>query len=200
MPKKNSASPVKPTQVRNRHRDHYTDTAAELESHGHAGDEQLLAWAQTEIDNLRAAFAWSRENSDLEIALRLISSLRPLWLRGGRYRGGVGRVRRHLGRRGSAGIAPAVWAGAVAHQSILAAGRAPRRLDRAQEALAIARELDDPALIARALIACGMLTIYSAEEAQQIFRRGHRSGPRGRRSVEPVPDLQLSGDRGRHGR
>ena len=71
-------------EVRTRHRDYYTATAAEMESQGHSGDEQLLHWAQTEIDNLRAAFAWSRENSDLETALQLILSLRPLWLRGGR--------------------------------------------------------------------------------------------------------------------
>ena len=53
-------------EVRTRHRDHYAATAAELEARGHAGDDQLLQWAQTEIDNLRAAFAWSRENSDLK--------------------------------------------------------------------------------------------------------------------------------------
>ena len=43
-------------EVRTRHRDYYTATAAELESHGHARDDELLEWAQTEVDNLRAAF------------------------------------------------------------------------------------------------------------------------------------------------
>jgi predicted ATPase len=71
-------------QVRTRHRDHYATVVTEFESQGHSADEQLLRWAQTEIDNLRTAFAWSRENSDLETALQLIVSLRPLWLRGGR--------------------------------------------------------------------------------------------------------------------
>ena len=33
-----------------------------------------LHWAQTETDNLRGAFAWSRENSDLETAVQLIAS------------------------------------------------------------------------------------------------------------------------------
>ena len=46
-----------------------------------------------EIDNLRAAFAWSPQNSDLETALQLILSLRPLWLRGGAGGpGGAGRA------------------------------------------------------------------------------------------------------------
>ncbi len=157
-------------EVRTRHRDYYSATAAEMESKGHSGDEQLLHWAQTEIDNLRAAFAWSRENSDLETALRLILSLRPLWLRGGRALEALAGLEAVLADEGNSGIAPAVWVGAVAQQGILAAWVAlPTDLGRAQEALAIARQLDDPALIARALIACGMLSIYSAELAQQYF-------------------------------
>ena len=72
--------------VRTRHRDYYTATAAELESPGYSGDELLAGWAATEFDNLRAAFGWSRENADLGMALQLILSLRPLWLRGGRVR------------------------------------------------------------------------------------------------------------------
>ena len=124
-------------EVRSRHRDHYTAMAAELESHGHSADERLLAWAQTEIDNLRAAFAWSRENSDPEAALRLILSLRPLWLRGGRVQEALAGLDAVLADPDRSGIAPAVWAGAVAEQSILAAWAAvPTELGRPQEALA----------------------------------------------------------------
>ena len=42
-----------------------------------------------EIDNLRAAFVWSRENSDVELALALASSLQALWLARGRVREGL---------------------------------------------------------------------------------------------------------------
>ena len=42
--------------------------------------ELLLDQAEAEIDNLRAAFAWSRENSDTDSALQLATSLQPLWL------------------------------------------------------------------------------------------------------------------------
>ena len=152
-----------------------------MESQGHSGDEQLLHWAQTEIDNLRAAFAWSRENSDLETALQLILSLRPLWLRGGRAQEALVGLDAVLADESHSGIAPAVWVGAVAQQGILAAWVAlPMDLGRAQEALTVARQLDDPALIARALIACGMLSIYGAERPRPILRRGNRSRPGGR--------------------
>src|SRR5271166_3082094 len=157
-------------EVRGRHRDHYTAIAAELESHGHTADDRLLAWAQTEIDNLRTAFAWSRENSDPEAALRLILSLRPLWLRGGRVQEALAGLDTVLADPDHSGIAPAVWAAAVAEQSILAAFAAiPTELGRPREALEIAREIDDPALIAPALTACGMSAIYNPELAQQYL-------------------------------
>ena len=75
--------------VRARHRDHYTAWAARLETPGQAGHEQLVDQADTEIDNLRAAFGWSRENGDNALALALASSLQPLWTERGRVREGA---------------------------------------------------------------------------------------------------------------
>jgi DNA-binding CsgD family transcriptional regulator len=43
------------------------------------------------------------------------------------------------------------------------------RLDQAEQALAIAREVGDPALIARALTACGSIVAYETEVAQPYF-------------------------------
>ena len=74
--------------VRARHRDHYTAMAALLDTPAPTGHEQRLEQAATEIDNLRAAFAWSRENSDTGLALALASSLQPFWLARGRIRKG----------------------------------------------------------------------------------------------------------------
>jgi DNA-binding CsgD family transcriptional regulator len=66
-----------------------------------------------------------------------------------------------------ADVAPAVWVRAVADMSILAGWTAtPMSLDRAQEALAVARELDDPGLTAACLAACGALAYYSLDVAQ----------------------------------
>jgi predicted ATPase/class 3 adenylate cyclase/DNA-binding CsgD family transcriptional regulator len=170
-------------EVRTRHRDHYTGMAAELESLGHAHDEQLLAWAQTETDNLRAAFAWSRENSDLETALQLILSLRPMWLRGRRAQEALAGLEAVLADEGHSRIAPAVWAGAVAYQSILAGFMGiATDLGRAQKALTIARQLDDRALIAQALHACGMHAIFDREAAERYFAEAielaHATGDR----------------------
>jgi predicted ATPase len=65
--------------VRTRHRNHYTSMAALLD--GPAGSDygQRVKQTETEIDNMRAAFAWSRESGDAELALALASSLSPLW-------------------------------------------------------------------------------------------------------------------------
>lgn len=157
-------------EVRNRHRDHYTAAAAAHEARGHAGDEELLRWAQSEVDNVRAAFAWSRESGNPEMALQLISSLRPLWLRGGRVMEALAGFDAVLGDADHSTIEPSVWVRAVAHRSILSAWVGlPCDPERAQMALAIAREIGDPALISRALIACGMLTLYRAEQSQQYF-------------------------------
>ena len=75
--------------ARSRHRDHYTAMAALLDTPARVGHVRRLEQADTEIDNLRAAFAWSRKNSDTELALQLASSLQPLWLTRGRTREGL---------------------------------------------------------------------------------------------------------------
>jgi len=56
---------------------------------GSAGHQNRIEQAEIEIDNLRAAFAWSHENSDVVLALQLASSLQPLWLTRGRIREGL---------------------------------------------------------------------------------------------------------------
>ncbi len=48
-------------------------------------------------------------------------------------------------------------------------GSTPTTWSDAEQALTIARELDDPALLARALTACGSATVYDAEVAPRYF-------------------------------
>src|SRR6185437_8980726 len=74
--------------VRDRHRDRYTALAAAVDAPVNPDMELLLDRAETEIDNLRAAFAWSRENSDTDNALRLAASLHSFWLTRGRVKEG----------------------------------------------------------------------------------------------------------------
>jgi predicted ATPase/class 3 adenylate cyclase/DNA-binding CsgD family transcriptional regulator len=152
--------------VRARHRDHYTALAAQLDTPAHAGHEQYLDQADTEIDNLRAAFAWSRENSDIELASQLASSLQPLWLARGRIREGSAWFDAALTDADvhRADVAPGVRARALADNSVLGVyAGAIDRMEQALQALAIAREVDDPALLAWALVACGGLAVYAPE-------------------------------------
>jgi predicted ATPase/class 3 adenylate cyclase/DNA-binding NarL/FixJ family response regulator len=158
-------------EVRTRHRDYYTATAVRLESTTPRWDERLLEWAAIEIDNLRAAFEWSREHSDFEAALRLVSSQHEFWYRCGRMREGLAGFDAILADiTDHCDVPPAVWTRAVADQGILAGTLAvPFRLELAQEAVAVARRLDDSALLVRTLLACGMTAFYDAALADRFF-------------------------------
>jgi predicted ATPase/class 3 adenylate cyclase/DNA-binding CsgD family transcriptional regulator len=158
--------------VRVRHRDHYTALAALVDAPAGTNYEQRLEQANIEIDNLRAAFGWSRENSDIEMALALASSLQPLWLARGRLREGLAWFDTALADLDAhhLGVAAAVRARALADSAALGlwmgAADSP---DQAQQALAIAREVDDPALLARALTACGYIASYFDAEAARTY-------------------------------
>jgi predicted ATPase/class 3 adenylate cyclase/DNA-binding CsgD family transcriptional regulator len=155
--------------VRTSHRDHYTAMAALLDTPAPTDHEQRLEQAETEIDNLRAAFAWSREHSDIELASQLASSLQPLWLARGRIREGLTWFDAALTDQNAhpADVAPAVRAAALADYAMLDryAG-ATDSTELAREALAIAREVDDPAVLARALFASS--NAYNPEAGESL--------------------------------
>jgi DNA-binding CsgD family transcriptional regulator len=158
--------------VRSRHRDHYTALAAVLDTPADEDYERHLEQTETEIDNLRAAYAWSRDNSDVEPALALASSLQPLWLGRGRIREGLAWFDAALADLDAQHleVAAAVRARALADNALLATwARATDNVDQAQQALALAREVDDPALLARALTACGLTAAFNAELAGPYF-------------------------------
>jgi predicted ATPase/DNA-binding CsgD family transcriptional regulator len=156
--------------VRGRHRDHYMDTAIDLGSPTHGEYERLLDWSDDEIDNLRAAFAWSREIDQVEQALRLASSLQPCWEARGRLREGLAWYCDAVPETPGPDLAPEVWVRAVVHANTLAAWlEAPTGLDRTQTALSIARQLDDPALTAATLNVCSILTRYDAETSRMYL-------------------------------
>ncbi|MGA7464177.1 helix-turn-helix transcriptional regulator [Mycobacterium sp.] len=150
--------------VRARHRDHYTAMAAVLDAPAGRDYEQRVEQAEIEIDNLRAAFGWSREHSEIELALALASSLQPLWLGRGRLREGLAWFDTALADLDAQHleVAAAVRARALADEAVLDtwagdAASMDASVDRAEQALAIAREVHEPALLARTLIAYGMI-------------------------------------------
>jgi predicted ATPase/class 3 adenylate cyclase/DNA-binding CsgD family transcriptional regulator len=158
--------------VRTRHRDYYTAMAATLDAPAGNDYEQRVEQAEAEIDNLRAAFAWSRENSDSGPALALACSLQPLWQARGRLREGLAWFDSALADDDArhAEVASTVLARALADRAVLATWMGePGTIAQAQQALAIARELDDPGLLVRALSACGYIAAYKGETAAPYF-------------------------------
>jgi predicted ATPase/class 3 adenylate cyclase/DNA-binding CsgD family transcriptional regulator len=161
--------------VRTRHRDHFTGMAAALDSLARTGHEQRLEQAETEIDNLRAAFVWSRENRDIGLAAQIASSLQSLWVARGHIREGLTWFEAVNADQAAnpAGLPPAVRAAALADYSMLDAYTgAMARLEQACEALAIAREVDNPGLLTRALSACCASTAYNPDAARPYLAEG----------------------------
>jgi predicted ATPase/class 3 adenylate cyclase/DNA-binding CsgD family transcriptional regulator len=174
--------------VRARHRDYYTALAALLDAPAGSDYAQSIEQTNIEIDNLRAAFTWSRENSDVELALALASSLQPLWQSRSRLREGLTWFDSALTDLGALqpGEASEARARALADRATLGvwAGDAESP-DQAQQALAIARDTEDPALLIRALTACGYIAAYFDAKA---------AGPYLAEAIELARDL---GDRWR---
>jgi DNA-binding CsgD family transcriptional regulator len=158
--------------VRSRHRDHYTALAALLDAPAGSDYEQRVEQAETEIDNLRAAFGWSCGNSQIESALTLASSLQPLWMARGRVREGLAWFDAVLTDEvaQNAEVAAAARARGLADQAVFALVlSAADGVNQAQQALTLARGIADPALLTRALTACGLTAAYNAELAGAYF-------------------------------
>jgi len=158
--------------VRSRHCDYYTSMAALLDAPARTDYGQRLEQAEVEMDNLRSALGWNLETSDTERALSLASSLQPLWLARGRILEGRAWFNTIVpeGNWDSLEVPAAARARALADVAVLNMW-VGATTDRAERALAIARELDDPALLARVLTACGFIagTVYNAEAARAYF-------------------------------
>ena len=159
--------------VRTRHRDHYTDTAVMLESQSPGDGAPLISWAELEMDNLRAAHAWSCDAAGVPAgaAARVgaaadLDNARAVPRRRGRVR----TPSSPTSATATAMSLLAVWIRAVADAGLLAVWfSVPASLQRAEDALAVARQLDDSALVVHILMTCAMLTFYDAELAEPYF-------------------------------
>ena len=124
---------------------------------------------------------------EIDVAAVMASSLLPLWLNGGRIREGQAWLCSVIdGENGSGPItSPEVYVRALTDKAMLDiwAGT-PSRMDQAQHALQIARQIDDPLLLARALTACGFIASNTDDPqvAEQYFGEG-------------VPLIQALGDK-----
>ncbi len=154
--------------LRARHRDHYARMAALLDSPTDGEHQRRIEQVEIEIDNVRAAFEWCRSNDEIEPALMLTSALQPLWLTRGRIQQGLAWFDAVLSDSSAlSGVSPLVRGRALADKAALDASRSAHdNLDQAEQAVAIARQINDPALLARALTACGAVSSYCAETAR----------------------------------
>jgi predicted ATPase/class 3 adenylate cyclase/DNA-binding CsgD family transcriptional regulator len=167
--------------VRARHRDYYLAMTAALDAPKRTDYDQRLDQAELEMDNLRAALGWCLETHDRGKALTLASALVPLWRGRLRIREGQAwfdTVFGDISPGDETAIDRAIWARALADGAALGTWLgAAGSMQLAEQALAIAREVDDPALLARALTSYGLIACYSSAtgpEAQACFDEAGR--------------------------
>jgi predicted ATPase/class 3 adenylate cyclase/DNA-binding CsgD family transcriptional regulator len=154
--------------LRRRHREHYAAVAARLDTPGQARLDTLVADTEIEFDNLQAAFTWSRDNFEAERALDLASTLTPLWLMRGRIQQGLAWFEAVVGKEnlGSRDLALGVQARTLADYAVLGGFFGiPDVIKQAERAVAIARELDDPALLVRTLTGSSAAACHDVEAA-----------------------------------
>ncbi len=151
--------------IRTQHRDFYVAMAAHLEPWGRRDNDWRIEQMQTEIDNLRAAFAWSRERGDIALALQFASSMQPLWAASRRIQEGLSWLNAALADE-EREVAPAVRARALIDRAMLDMTIGVEdNSELAEQALAIARRLDDRTLLIHALWACAGTTMSRPELA-----------------------------------
>ena len=158
--------------VRARHRDHYMSVAAVLDSPARPDYRDHLRRIDSDIDNFRAAFRWSLETGDTEAALRLASALFPRLARrwSQRRRAGMAGIGAWAGGFDVTSRLPQLHARALMDRVMLVAWTLrAESLDESDRALALAREVGDPALVIRGLIARGVSTYFDEEMAAACF-------------------------------
>ena len=155
--------------VRARHRDHYAQLASLLDTPSDGGHDQRIAQADNDIDNFRAAFAWSVDGADTGLCLRLASSLQPLWLGRGRIGEGLAWFDAALAMSTDE-VDRVALIRALADKAVLQSWVGDTEgIAAADKALALARESGDPALLARALTARGTAEAHKPGAASPYF-------------------------------
>ena len=163
------------TEIARRHAAYYL-ALAEQAGPALTGPEAIawLARLDAEHGNLRAALRWAREQDDGAAALRLAAALWPFWQQRGHLSEGRGWLREALDRPAAA-VAPAVRVNGLAGAARLAMDQAAydEAAERCAQALALARELGDPRMLAAALNTRGLLA--RAQDRYADSARDHQA-------------------------
>jgi non-specific serine/threonine protein kinase len=168
--------------IRGRHLAYYLELAEQAELKIESTEQ--LAWMsrlEIEHDNFRAALAWSLENEQTEVGLRLAGALAKFWHR--RYISeGSEWLERILARRGEAEL---VRAKALLHAGYLALNKGDytQTLALAEESLTLYQRLDDKQGFAKSLELIGTIAHWQGDrdrgasllqESLNLFRElGH---------------------------
>lgn len=133
------------------HRAHYLALAEALRDRAHGSDTQpVLAALANELSNLRVAFDGSLSAGEVDQALRLATACYPLWRMSGRRAEGSAWLDRALA--GGETDARVRLRALIARNRLAGAGGiCGAEADRVDEAIALAREVGDRGLLARAL-------------------------------------------------
>jgi DNA-binding CsgD family transcriptional regulator len=153
--------------IRTAHRDYFTGLAATLDSPGRSDFRMRVEQVEAEMENLRAAFGWSQDRGEFSRALELASSLQPLWQGRGHLREGLlwfGTIFDDNNFELEMVEQP-LSARALADKAVLDAYTSAENIEHAQQAVGIARDIGDPALLARALTARGCAGGFDADLA-----------------------------------
>jgi hypothetical protein len=143
----------------------------------------MIAGLEADHDNLRVALEWSVAKEDDDLALRLVVALGLFWLVRGHFSEGLSWHRRVLARipRDRSSLrCKAVWG--LGHLSLQCVELANRfGVAELEEAVTLARQLGDPALLARPLADQGLIQVYFAPDAapstlEEAIDAARRSG------------------------
>jgi predicted ATPase/DNA-binding SARP family transcriptional activator/Tfp pilus assembly protein PilF len=159
-------------ELRRRHAEWLTELAETMAERTLAG-EDMTTWLdriQPELDNIRAALAWSLEHEP-ELTLRQASSLRLFWEVRGLFREGLQWIEEALPY--AADMTPEIRFRALAGSGAIAIrlGDLDLALERKEAALALGREVGDELWIARELSDLGTIAAMREEydTASEMF-------------------------------
>jgi predicted ATPase/DNA-binding SARP family transcriptional activator len=192
-------------EVRRRHAEVFVELAERGAEDGSAGaTEACLAVFDREHENLLGALAWSAEQADVEVQVRLAVALRFYWQVRGYIAEGVRLFESVLAV--SAGAAPKLRAKALIHAGFFAfrSGDLHKAQAEWEEALALFRELGDDEETARCTAELGAVAWAAGrlDEAAALYREcSVEFAAQGRRMREALALSNLAAiaaDRGDH--
>ncbi len=158
--------------VRRRHFDHYSTLATTIDDAAVTDLDRRVDHCEADIDNMRSAFSWSIECSEVECGLTLASALIPMWVSRGRVLEGLSWFDTVLAELDDVTSPPEVRALALVGRAATDTYAFITSFDMARTALKIARDLDDEPLLVRALTACGGQSLYRDDHTQDYFDEG----------------------------